>query len=539
MFATFIVAAALMGLVRGQEYKDLCTRFPDEVPQSGLLPDGSEDLRRKLSDCRRHGFSPLAQLNDDCAEEVFMVEPRNAASHCSFYYCRMKAEKFKPSLLTAQPLKFGAIQVVHGFVCQYNDEFVIFARNLLRSDQMCASFDSLKREAGDAPVVPEKSCLGSLIDESRRQVDRKCAWGLPLLQSLRKDPLKNSRSFDREGVSLSYLTENPNSPFPVREPTLMVFRFAESSFRPSSLALYREFLTFSNYAPIVAECFEGSDHLYWVSEGLNSNLAVEDVRCALQEHPRGLRFELYLKMTDAVRELHENGIVHMKLDPQNWMITDDRHPVIANFNSSCRVGDPLKLKVDEVPPVYRHADLRRSEFSERTKCEFKFDLYSLAMTIWLMEIPRSQHKELFTDSYGDSPKMSALPAQASEDFPFFRRLLRLSLDHPLFPLKKEELNLSAMNLFTLLYRIVFLNDPFVTIQLLHRRMKSFYNEFDDEYQLHPGRVNKETVIEKCTNRKTMPTKPADQYLWESWYCLEKAPPEEPKGLFANWFGRRI
>jgi serine/threonine protein kinase len=53
--------------------------------------------------------------------------------------------------------------------------------------------------------------------------------------------------------------------------------------------------------------------------------------------------QLFLRLMDVIRELHDFGFIHGNLRPNNIIIKDDGEPVLIDFETCCQIHNPLIL----------------------------------------------------------------------------------------------------------------------------------------------------------------------------------------------------
>ncbi len=144
--------------------------------------------------------------------------------------------------------------------------------------------------------------------------------------------------------------------------------------------------------------------------------------------------QLFERLTEAVAYIHERGIQHRDIKPQNILLTDETVPVLVDFGLVLEAGatrltaDGLRMgTVSYVPP----------EWAQPTQIDpLKWDVYSLGTVFWEVLVGR----RAFPLPDDMDPTTGAVQVMAEKrqhppldpgpDMPFYLRLLIRDMTHP-------------------------------------------------------------------------------------------------------------
>lgn len=127
----------------------------------------------------------------------------------------------------------------------------------------------------------------------------------------------------------------------------------------------------------------------WVESSLDKILSDENINSAAV-------FDIFLKILEGVRALHNEGIIHRDLKPGNILLSQDRQQVkIGDLGIASNLDSDQTLDVDALTPKYHAPEV----LDQEQKISRRADIYSLGMMAYEMLLGQQRFKEAFPGIY--------------------------------------------------------------------------------------------------------------------------------------------
>jgi serine/threonine protein kinase len=134
--------------------------------------------------------------------------------------------------------------------------------------------------------------------------------------------------------------------------------------RHPNIIRYLDHFTFYNTSYIVTEFYKGPTLEQYVQTEKKISM-------------RQFLINIFIPILNAVAMLHQNGVIHRDLKPNNIIITKHNTPVLIDFGSAIRFLEPGKKKIF-VTPGFSPLEF----YSENSRQGGFSDLYSLAAMLY-------------------------------------------------------------------------------------------------------------------------------------------------------------
>jgi serine/threonine protein kinase len=199
------------------------------------------------------------------------------------------------------------------------------------------------------------------------------------------------RDIDR----LTVLTKQPSLKDKFSQATAEFFNEALilKTVRHRNITKYLDHFTANNTGYLASEYYKGPTLEQYIKAEKNISL-------------RNFLRNYFIPILDAVAALHQIGVIHRDLKPNNIIITKKNQPMLIDFGSAVRINDPGKKKIFVTPgfsPLEFYAEnSRQGSFS---------DLYSLAATLYYYlcgQAPPEVTQRLFEDKLEDIKKYNEI-----------------------------------------------------------------------------------------------------------------------------------
>jgi len=127
----------------------------------------------------------------------------------------------------------------------------------------------------------------------------------------------------------------------------------------------------------------------WIETSLDQLLARENLSATAA-------CDIFMKVLEGVRALHNNNIIHRDLKPGNIFLSEDRQQVkIADLGIASNVEADQTLDPDALTPQYHAPEV----LDESKKIGRRADVYSLGMMFYEMLLGQSRFEQAFPEIY--------------------------------------------------------------------------------------------------------------------------------------------
>jgi serine/threonine protein kinase len=126
--------------------------------------------------------------------------------------------------------------------------------------------------------------------------------------------------------------------------------------------------------------YEGRD-IFFLYEFINGQDLLENIENPDLDYPK--RVQIMLELFNIIKTLHTNGFVHLDIKPENIMLRDGNHPVLIDFEFSCKVAACQQLR--RGTPMYVAPEMSNGSRIENFGA---VDIYAAGMTLFYFLIRR-------------------------------------------------------------------------------------------------------------------------------------------------------
>lgn len=224
------------------------------------------------------------------------------------------------------------------------------------------------------------------------------------------------------------------------------------------------------HAPAFRGCFKVGKTIHFISDKYPFYAATNDFMTRFRQDQQALRAHFYYELSQAIAEFEQTGYVHNDVKPSSFVVDTEGTPRLVNFVDSKKRGGK-----DVNPRNRMFASPLR--VIEKVADNFN-DVYSLCASIVAFESSLGEfvfNYDMTTGTLVDDSNYPKMPSSAERHF---ENVIRTTMEQKWGAYDSAEVNYSAMNLTTLIMRVMVQLDRHLSPRKFMNEMQRIWLSYD-------------------------------------------------------------